>query len=296
MSEQSQAGWFPDPFGRYEHRFWDGHRWTEHVGSAGVQTVDEPVPSPPPPALAPPPMPVVPAQVSVTPAAPGAPGNRSVQRQIDRLGVANPARIGGGTLFTEQLLVINQKAKLFEKKAEYSVFDQQGRKVGGVRQFGSSMSRMVVGRDNATKRLQIVDGDGRPALTLIRPASVLKSRVIVSRDDGTHVGQIVQDNFGMLAEFLGGRFNIRFRMEANGEQLGTINAESWQAWDFSIQDPSGSEIARITKTWAGFTKESFTKADNYVLEMHRPLEDPLLSLVVSAALVVDTVLNQEGSK
>ena len=230
------------------------------------------------------------------PAVARAPVNKNVQRQIHKLGVANPAHAGGGTLFTEQILVVNQKAKLFERKAEYSVFNQHGNKVGGVRQFGTSMSRVVVGRDNATKRLQIVDANGGPILTLTRPATVLKSKVNVMRQDGTPVGQIVQENFGMMASMLGGRFNIRFRMESGGETLGTINAESWRAWDFSIQDPHGSEIARITKTWAGFSKETFTKADNYVLQMHRTLDDPLLSLVVSAALAVDTVLKQDSDQ
>jgi uncharacterized protein YxjI len=289
MSQQSAAGWFPDPFGRHDHRWWDGLQWTEHVGSAGLQLVDAPVVAPPTQAVSHP-------AHNNTPAVASAPADKSVQRQVRKLGVADPAQAGGGTLFTEQILVVNQKAKLFERKAEYSVFDQHGRKVAGVRQFGISMSRMVVGRDNATKRLQIVDAEGRPILTLTRPATVLKSKVTVMREDGTPVGHIVQENFGVLASILGGRFNIRFRMESGGETLGTINAESWQAWDFSIQDPHGAEIARITKTWAGFSKEMFTKADNYVLEMHRTLEDPLLSLVVSAALAVDTVLKQDSDQ
>lgn len=237
------------------------------------------------------------AQQSV-PVASSAPVNKKVQKQVRKLGVADPTRVGGGTLFTERVLVVNQKAKLFEKKAEYAVFDQHGRKLGGVREVGTSMSTWVVGRDNATKRLQIVDAEGRPLLTLTRPATVLKSRVTVMREDGTHVGEIAQESLGVMASVLGGKFNVRFRMEADGKALGTINAEDWRAWDFSIQDPNGSEIARITKTWAGFGKENFTKADNYVLEMHRTLEDPLLTLVVSAALVVDTVMKQmsDGSR
>ncbi|WP_250646181.1 LURP-one-related/scramblase family protein [Microbacterium tenebrionis] len=225
---------------------------------------------------------------------PAAPGNKKVQRQLRKLGLTDPTRVGGGTLFTERVLVVNQKAKLFEKKAEYTVFDQHGRRVGGVREFGASMSWIAVGRDNATKRLQIVDADGRPVVTLTRPAVVLKSKVTVTRDDGTLVGHIVQESLGVMASVLGGRFNVRFRMEADGTPLGTIDAEDWRAWDFSILDTSGSEIARITKTWAGIGKENFTKADNYVLEMHRTLEDPLLTLVVSAALVVDTVLKQDS--
>jgi hypothetical protein len=289
-STQTPAGWFTDPFGRHHHRYWDGVRWTEHIASGGVQGVDAPVPSPPPLL----PVPAVIEDTRVVSAVERSRVNKSVQRQVGKFDVTDSPQAGGGTLFTERILVINQKAKLFERKAEYSVFDQQGRKVGAVRQFGTSMSRLAVGRDSATKRLQIMDGNGRPALTLTRPATVWKSKVVVSRDDGTPVGLIAQDTLGLLGEFLGGRFNIRFRMEANGEQVGTINAESWQAWDFSIQDAGGVEIARITKTWAGFSKEMFTKADNYVLEIHRPLEDPLLSLVVSAALVVDTVLKQDS--
>ena len=38
----------------------------------------------------------------------------------------------------------------------------------------------------------------------------------------------------------------------------------------------------------------FTTADNYVLQIHRPLEDPLRTLVVSAALGVDTALKQDA--
>ena len=77
--------------------------------------------------------------------------------------------------------------------------------------------------------------------------------------------------------------------------LGSINAGSRAAWDFSIQDATGSEIARITKTWAGWARERFTKADNYVVQIHQPLHEPLRSLVVAAALAVDTALKQDGN-
>lgn len=34
------AGWWPDPYGRHQYRYWDGIRWTEHVTSNGQQMVD----------------------------------------------------------------------------------------------------------------------------------------------------------------------------------------------------------------------------------------------------------------
>lgn len=37
------AGWYADPSGRYELRYWDGNAWTEHVSRAGQQFTDAPV-------------------------------------------------------------------------------------------------------------------------------------------------------------------------------------------------------------------------------------------------------------
>lgn len=34
------AGWHPDPSGRYQLRYWDGTRWTEHVSTEGTTGTD----------------------------------------------------------------------------------------------------------------------------------------------------------------------------------------------------------------------------------------------------------------
>src|SRR3954469_9404160 len=34
------AGWYADPTGRSEHRYWDGSRWTEHVSNRGLAGID----------------------------------------------------------------------------------------------------------------------------------------------------------------------------------------------------------------------------------------------------------------
>src|SRR5215210_5016513 len=40
---QSPApGWYPDPSRRFEQRYWDGSRWTEHVVRQGQRSVDPP--------------------------------------------------------------------------------------------------------------------------------------------------------------------------------------------------------------------------------------------------------------
>lgn len=36
------AGWYADPAGRFDLRYWDGGAWTEHVSRAGQQYTDAP--------------------------------------------------------------------------------------------------------------------------------------------------------------------------------------------------------------------------------------------------------------
>jgi uncharacterized protein YxjI len=265
---QHPPGWYPDPFGRHETRWWDGRQWTEHVASHGRQAVDAPTGG------------------SYVPTV-----NRATEKVVrDVQSVGGAVGQGGGSIFTEPVLVVNQKAKLIEVNNEYAIYDQHGRQLGAVRQVGQSMAkkaiRVLTSYDQfMTHKLQVVDLHGNVLMALTRPAKMLKSRVIVQDQMGNEVGQIVQQNA------IG---KIRFSLDSGGQTWGSINAENWRAWNFNIQDHTGAEVARITKTWEGLAKTMFTTADNYVVQIHRPLQDPLRTLVVAAALGVDTALKQDA--
>ena len=212
------------------------------------------------------------------------------QDQVRSQAGIGPVVGGGGTLFTEPILVVNQKAKLIELVSEYKVYDQAGLQIGSVCQVGQSklkkVARALLNIDQfLTHRYEIRDASGTAVLTLTRPAKLMKSKFSIDRPDGSNVGMVVQDNvFG----------KIHFSLEAGGQKVGAINAENWRAWNFNVQDASGTEVARISKTWEGLAKTMFTTADNYVLQIHAPLADPLCSLVVAAALCVDTALKQDS--
>ena len=263
-------GWYPDPFGRAEVRYHDGRDWTSQVASHGRPATDDPG---------------GPAKVPTV--------NRrteKVRRDVAKAGVTAAAVAGGGTLFTEPVLVVNQKAKVIELHNEYAVYDQHGRQIGAVRQVGQSkgkkLVRLLTNVDQfLTHKLQVVDASGTPVLALTRPAKVVRSRIVVVDGEGRPVGEIVQQNF------VG---KINFDLVAGGDRVGSIKAENWRAWNFSITDDAGEEVARITKTWEGLAKTVLTTADNYVLEITRALDDPLRSLVVAAALGVDTALKQDA--
>lgn len=264
----AQPNWYPDPMGRHEYRWFDGANWTEQVSSHGKQSLDAlhgPVKNPV-------------RDVST----------EQVQKNLDRAGVQVGAAQGGGTLFTEPILVVNQKAKVFEINSEYAISDQHGNQIGAVRQVGQSKTKKILRAVSnvdqfMTHKFQIVDGHGQVQVQLTRPAKFVKSKVIIQDGAGAEIGQIRQDNL------IG---KIRFALEAGGRPIGSINAENWRAWNFNIQDASGAEIARVTKTWAGLARAAFTNADNFVVQIHRPLEGPLQAMVVAAAVSIDTALKQ----
>ncbi|MDX2852000.1 phospholipid scramblase-related protein [Actinacidiphila glaucinigra] len=275
MTTQSNtpAGWYPDPHGTQNLlRYWDGSQWTEHTHPGGAQVPPQPKENP--------------WELGVD----GGADPSRIQRQVQQQAGVAPTGPGGGTLFSEPVLVVNQKAKLIELNNEYSVFDQQGRQLGSVLQVGQSTARKVLRfvasvDQFLSVRLEVRDAHGQPQLLLTRPAKFIKSKVIVQRADGMTLGEIVQQNA------IG---KINFAFEVNGQKIGAIKAENWRAWNFAIVDHTDTEVARITKTWEGLAKTMFTTADNYVLQIHRQLPDPLLSMVVASALTVDTALKQDS--
>jgi uncharacterized protein YxjI len=194
-------------------------------------------------------------------------------------------------LLTRERLVFNQKAKLVELNTDFAIRDEQGAEIGRVTQEGQSqlkkIARLVSSLDQfMTHTLGVYDAAGAKVVELTRPRKIVKSTIVVNDGAGNEIGRIVQQNA------IG---KIRFALQdPRGQALGSINAENWRAWNFSIHDASGTEVARITKTWEGLAKTLFTTADDYLLEVHAPTVAPTLRhLILAAAAGVDLALKQD---
>ena len=191
------ADWYPDPFGRHEHRYWDGTAWTANVSSHGKQSTDEPV--------------------GEAKTVQGAQSVAKIAKQLDKAGVAGGA-VSGAALLDQLVLVVNQKAKLLEVNSEYAIFDGDGTQIGMIRQVGQSKLkkaiRVLTSYDQyMTHKFQIVDAAGNIVLAVTRPAKFMKSKVIINDGAGASVGEIVQENmFG----------KIRFGMFAGGVAMDAL--------------------------------------------------------------------------
>jgi len=194
-------------------------------------------------------------------------------------------------LLDRDRLIFNQKAKIIEMNIDFAIRDEQGNEIGRVRQEGQSqlkkLARFVSSLDQfMTHTLSVYDASGVKVVELTRPRKVFKSTVLVKDGAGNQVGKIVQEN--MIGK-------IHFGLEdAGGQSIGAIRAENWRAWNFSIQDATGNEVGRITKTWEGLAKTLFTTADDYLLEIGGTVSPTLRMVMLAAAAGIDLALKQDA--
>ena len=126
--------------------------------------------------------------------------------------------------------------------------------------------------------------DGRPIITIKRGVSLFLSKVEVFDENNQKLGGFKQKLFS-----IGGAFSV---LGANDEKLCDLKGK-WTSWEFKFL--AGTNVlATVTKKWAGFKKEIFTSADNYVLEVSEevPANQPVRQLILAAVLCIDMVLKE----
>lgn len=202
-----------------------------------------------------------------------------------------PAFDEDGTLLGASILVVSQVPKVVEVVTEHEVYGGDARRIATVQQVHQStwkrFFRLVTPYDQFfTHRFDVLDSEGRRVLHVLRPRKLFYTRVHVFDGDGEQLGTICQENVF---------FKIRFTMQTpEGQVIGHLRAQNWRAWDFSIVDHLEREAATVFKSWEGWTRAALTRSDSYVVRVARPLEEPLRSLTIAAALTVDLALKQDA--
>lgn len=269
------AAWYPDPTARREQRYYDGQGWTDHVSDRGVIGTD-PVNGR--------------TDRLATSMAVGNEGDRNRVREQIRgtgwrsAGILGEVVAGGGSLFEEPILVVNQKAKLIELDNQYCVLDQNGSTVATVEQVAQSTGkkalRLFTKLDHlVTHHLQVLDTSGQLLLQLTRPGG--KRGMIVADPSGVEIGRIVRASG-----------KIDFSLEANGVRIGSIMGWTLRDGFWRIDDANGTEVARVTKTFVDVP--NFTHADEYVVQLHVKPPQPLHTLIVAAVVSVDKKHDARG--
>ncbi len=132
--------------------------------------------------------------------------------------------------------------------------------------------------------IQIKTPKGQQLVRVKRGISLFLSKVEVLDENDRIIGLFKQKLFS-----IGGAFTV---LDADEKEVCQLKGK-WTGWNFKFLDGQ-TEMAHVTKEWAGMGKELFTTADNYVLQISDsvPAGDVARQLVVAAVMCIDMVLKE----
>jgi len=132
--------------------------------------------------------------------------------------------------------------------------------------------------------IQIRTPDGNQLFRITRGISLFLSKVNVLDEQDQVIGGFKQKFFSV-----GGSFNV---LDASENPVCQLKGK-WTGWDFKFM-AGDTELAHVTKKWAGIGKELFTSADNYVLEVFESVSagSAIRQLILAAVICIDMVLKE----
>jgi uncharacterized protein YxjI len=150
--------------------------------------------------------------------------------------------------------------------------------------FFTKMFRFTDYKRMTPFHIEIKTATGQKVLTVKRGTTFFRSVVQVLDENDMLAGTFRQ-------QFLtiGGKFQV---LDASGNVLCRLQGK-WTSWEFSFMK-GDTELARVSKKWAGIGKELFTTADNYMLTINENVAatDPVRILVTAAVMCIDMVLKE----
>ena len=175
-------------------------------------------------------------------------------------------------VLNQNTYLVKEHVGMFKAANNYDIFDpESGEEIIHCREDKLGMlTKMLRFTDYKTMTPFHVDlrtPSGEPILSVQRGVSIFLSNVNVLDEDDTRIGGFKQKLFS-----IGGAFTV---LGAEDQELCTLKGK-WTGWEFKFLRGE-TELAMVSKKWAGLGKELFTSADNYVLQISEqvPPDNPV---------------------
>jgi uncharacterized protein YxjI len=190
-------------------------------------------------------------------------------------------------VFNRKAFLVKERVGFLKLSDTYDIFDPStGAQIGIAReQVGPLLHvlRLLINKRLLPTVVEVRETEAGPVMLTIRRSAL--SQVTVQGRTG-----------GELGRFKGKLFALRagFRVFDRSErQVAEIKGD-WKGWNFRFLNTDGTEIGKVTKQWAGLSKELFTSADNYVIALDErlPMAPDAAALLLAAGLAIDTVYNE----
>ncbi|MTI39321.1 phospholipid scramblase-related protein [Fulvivirga lutimaris] len=192
-------------------------------------------------------------------------------------------------VFNRNLFFVKEQVGMFKASNNYDIYDPETKEVilecrepnlG----FFTKMFRFTDYKRMTPFEVVIKEPNGDVLITVKRGVSIFLSTVEVFDEKDQLIGKFKQQFFS-----IGGKFNL---LDQNDSVVSTLKGK-WTSWDFKFVK-EGHEFAHVSKQWAGFGKELFTSADNYMLKIDEsvPENNRLRMLIMAAVMCIDMVLKE----
>jgi uncharacterized protein YxjI len=189
--------------------------------------------------------------------------------------------------------LVRERVKIFRSHHTYDIYDADTEEQIGLADESISavkqLMRWFVSKQLMGTRIEVREKpDDSLVFTISRAGYIFRSRVEVHDAQGTLVGYFKSK----LVSWSGGFYVY----DGNGRQFAEVKG-NLTGFKYRILTPDGAvELGRVSKQWKGLTREIFTSADTYLVEINQDLDDQPLAkmLVLAAALATDMIFKSES--
>ena len=187
------------------------------------------------------------------------------------------------------LFFVKEQVGMFKAANNYDIFDPtSNQQIMACREPNlgllTKLFRFTDYKRMTPFHVEVRTPEGQLVLSVKRGFSLFLSKVEVQDERGKTVGFFKQKLFS-----IGGKFDV---LDAQDKVVCALKGK-WTSWDFSFIQGE-TELAKVSKKWAGLGKELFTSADNYMLAISESVaaNSPNGILIVAAVMCIDMVLKE----
>ena len=192
-------------------------------------------------------------------------------------------------ILNKNLFLVKEHVGFFKAANNFDIYDAETNQlILNTREdqlgFFTKMFRFTDYKLMTPFHIEIKTANGEKVISIKRGFTIFRSDVEVFDEKDKLIGIFKQKFFSF-----GGHFNIQ---DKEGRDLCTLKGK-WTGWNFSFKKGE-TELAHVSKKWAGIGKEFFTSADNYVLQIHNnvPQDDAVRPLILAAVMCIDMVFKE----
>ena len=183
--------------------------------------------------------------------------------------------------------LVKEHVGVLKLSGTYDIIDPETQAQIGVAQerlgFLLHALRLVIDKRILPTTVAIAEQvDGPAVLTIKRGFTLLRSRIDILDRSGQAIGYFKSKLFS-----LGGGFYV---YDTRDQLVAEVKGD-WKGWNFKFIDANGREIGTVSKKWAGFGKELFTSADNYMIAIAEGVKGQA-GLLLAAGLAIDIVFKE----